>query len=364
MKRAGHRISIFFAAIFFSVIVFAAASQVQAETAFTMYIWEFGTRKGIKDEATRNLTQEFETAFIGTQCCTVLERRSYDRLMQQKENEKAVMSIDGIADTSVKTLKTLEAGAVLFGEVYDDVTSGEVKVSAIVQDFAGKSLVKQSIRFSRGKLSDAASREESMNALAEQVCSALVEAKIVKHAEKAEKAVAVNYSFAAYQAGDIVPELGKHNMIVNTGNGLALTSASSSSAIIALQGFSYRDNIELQLNMDLNGDRDGRLAHEIILWDRSRQTISLKIEGDHYYEQLSSLIFGDHKKKLENGGWKKDYTINNFKITIQDNLARFYLNDIFWGLQQVTFDTIDKITVAGIKRDQDFVYSISVTPMD
>lgn len=131
MKRGERCISIFFAAILYSVIVFGAALPVQAKTAFNVYIWEFGTRNGTRDEATRNITHEFETAFIGTQCCTVLERRNYDRLLQQKENEKAVMSIDGITDASVNTLKTLEADVIMFGEVYDDIASGEVKVSAV-----------------------------------------------------------------------------------------------------------------------------------------------------------------------------------------------------------------------------------------
>ena len=352
MKRAGHCISIL-AAIFYSVIFFGAASSVQAKTDFNVYIWEFGTRDGIRDEATRNITQEFETAFIGTQCCTVLERRNYDRLLKQKENEKAVMSIDGIAGASVATLKTLEADAVIFGEVYDDVTSGEVKVSVVVQDFTGKSLIKKSVRFSRGKLSDAASREESMKALAEKVCSALVEAKIVKHAEKDENAVAVNYSFAAYQAGDIVPELGTHNMIVNTKQGQALTSATSSPTLIALQGFSFKDKIELKLDLDLT-----EFNHLISLLDRNKEVISLKFKD-------TDIAFGNHKRKWGNdGNWKGGKAVNNLKITIQDNIARFYLNDNFWGLQEVTFDTIDKVTVAGIKRDEDFIYSISVTPMD
>jgi hypothetical protein len=135
MKGIEHCMFMLLAGMFYSVIFFGTALDVQAGTDFNVYIWEFGTRDGTKSEITRNLTQEFETAFIHTRCCSVLERRSYDRLMSQKENEKALMSIDGIADSSVGTLKTLEADAVIFGEVYDDVTSGEVKISVTVQNF-------------------------------------------------------------------------------------------------------------------------------------------------------------------------------------------------------------------------------------
>ncbi|MCW5213228.1 hypothetical protein VU04_10015, partial [Desulfobulbus sp. TB] len=297
MKKAGRYISII-AAILYSLIFFGAASSVQAKTDFNVYIWEFGTRNGTKDEATRNITQEFETAFIGTQCCTVLERRNYDRLLKQKKNEKAVISIDGITDASVNTLKSLETGAVIFGEVYDDIASGEVKVSVVVQDFTGKSLLKQSIRFSRGKLSDAASREKNMNALADQVCSALVDGKVIKHAAKAENAVAVKHTFVAYKPGDIVPALGKHNMIVKTKNGLALTSSTSSPTMIALQGFSYKNNMVIELNLDVK-----EFNHEILLFDNKKKVISLELNR-------SNITFGDYRKGgLTRSIWKdKDGT--------------------------------------------------------
>ncbi len=35
----------------------------------------------INDKLTTNLTNEFEEAFISTQCCDVLERREYDKLV-------------------------------------------------------------------------------------------------------------------------------------------------------------------------------------------------------------------------------------------------------------------------------------------
>ncbi|MCI5189102.1 MAG: hypothetical protein D3905_04720 [Candidatus Electrothrix sp. AS4_5] len=345
MKKTGRCISIL-AAIFYSVIFFGAASPVQANKDSNVYIWEFGTRNGTRDEATRNITQEFETAFIGTQCCTVLERRNYNRLLTQKENEKAVMSIDGITDASVNTLKTLEADVVMFGEVYDDIASGEVKVSVVVQDFTGKSLLKQSIRFLRGKLSDAASREKNMNDLANKVCSALVEEKVVKHV------ATVKYSFTAYELGDIVPKLGKHNMIVKTKQGKALTSASSLPATFILQGFSYK-NMVLEINLDL-----GRIKHKISFLDKNKEVLFLKLTP---YD----AIFGDYTNdKVMRKAWKGGKEINNLKIKIQNNIARFYLNDIFSGLQEITFDTIDKITVAGIKREKDFIYSVSVKPLN
>lgn len=357
MRKTGNSIIMFLASLFCSVIFFSSALDAHAKKDFNMYIWEFGTRDGKRNEATQNITQEFETAFIRTQCCTVLERRNYDRLMSQKENEQAVMSIDGIADDSVGTLKTLQADAVVFGEVYDDVKSGEVKISIAVQNFEGKSLIAQSIRFSRGKLSDAASREESMKSLAEKVCSALLEENIVHR-----KTIPISYSFSSYKEGNMVKSLGNDNMIVKTDRGLALTSASSSPAIISLSGFSYQRGVEFIVKIDTNGEP---ATEKISLWSGNNEFVSVDFgasgtELGRYY----ILTFGDYAKSSKEIDYRGDDFPNEFRISISDGIARFYLNGSFITLQKVNVSTIDKASVSGIKRGEDFIYSISVTPMD
>lgn len=77
-----------------------------------------------------------------------------------------------------------------------------------------------------------------------------------------------------------------------------------------------------------------------------------------------TLIFGDYTKSSKELDYKGDDFPNEFKIAISDGIARFYLNNSFVALQNVDVDTIDKASVSGIKRDKDFIYSISVTPMD
>ncbi|WP_420209219.1 hypothetical protein [Candidatus Electronema sp. JC] len=357
MRETRNGMFALFACLFYSIIFLSSASDVRAEKDFSVYIWEFGTREGQKTETTRNVTQEFEGAFIRTQCCSVLERRNYDLLMSQRENEQAIMSMEGIADASVNTLKTLEADAVVFGEVYDDVQSGEVKIIVAVQNFAGKSLTSQSVRFSRGKLSDAASREESMKALAEKVCSALVEKKIVQR-----KFLPVNYSFSSYNEGEIVPELGNDNMIVKTARGLALTGASSSPAMIIVSGFSYKNSVELIVKIDTNGEP---ATEKISLWSGTKEFISIDFgasgtELGRYY----TLTFGDYTKSSKDIDYKGDDFPNELKITISNGIARFYLNGSFIALQKVNINTVDKASVSGIKRGEDFIYSVSVTPLD
>lgn len=148
--------------------------HAQSMNNINVYVWDFGTRDSKKTSLTKNFTEEFEGALIRANCCVILERRNYDRLMAQKNNEIAIMSIEGIAESSVITLKTLEANAVIFGEIYDDVESGEVKITATVQAFDGKNLARENAKISRGRRLDTTSREKIMQELAEKVCSSLV----------------------------------------------------------------------------------------------------------------------------------------------------------------------------------------------
>ncbi|GAK50697.1 hypothetical protein U14_01930 [Candidatus Moduliflexus flocculans] len=147
--------------------------QAQGRKDFHLYVWDFGTRNGEKNELTDNFTVEFEDALIQANCYSVLERRNYDRLMSQKDNERAIMTVEGISDYSLQNLQVLEANAVIFGEVYDDVQSGEIKITALVQAFDGQKLTTKSVKLSRGKRLDMGSREESMQELARLLCSDL-----------------------------------------------------------------------------------------------------------------------------------------------------------------------------------------------
>ena len=145
--------------------------SLYAETSDSLvYVWDFATREHKKNELTINLTKEFEEALIQSGCFLVLERRDYDRLIAQKDNEKAILGIENISTTTLESLKSHQASAMLFGEVYDDIESGEIKVTITFQRFDGIKRV-WSIRFLRKKRIDAESREEAMQELAGKICN-------------------------------------------------------------------------------------------------------------------------------------------------------------------------------------------------
>ncbi len=167
-----------------------------------------------------------------------------------------------------------------------------------------------------------------------------------------------NYAFSSYKQGDIIPEIGENNMIVKAPEGLALTSSSGSATTVVLQGFSFSDDLELKVNMDINGP----FTHNIILWDDDREIISVQFKGKYRAadEERNITTFGDHSKKLETVPWKDYARANDVKITISDNLARLFINGIFFGLQEVDNVNINKVSLTGIRRDTDFLYSISI----
>ena len=134
-----------------------------------VYVWDFSTRDGEVNELTRNLTEEFEEALIQSDCCTVLQRRRFSRILSQKQNEDGVASLVRVVDEQSKNRRVLEARVVIFGEVVDDVESGQVRVSVNLEGFSGKIVSKESTHFARGKRIDPESRLAAMTTLVESL---------------------------------------------------------------------------------------------------------------------------------------------------------------------------------------------------
>jgi hypothetical protein len=133
-------------------------------------VWDFATRDGEKNKTTESLTYEFEEALSQNCTYSVLERRKLDRLQTVIENEKALQDIGQLTATGSTELKRLGAAVVVFGEMFDDVESGEVIVTVTFQDFKGKKILIKSASIRRGLLRDATSRRERMTALAGEIC--------------------------------------------------------------------------------------------------------------------------------------------------------------------------------------------------
>lgn len=137
--------------------------------AQTVVVWDFATRDGRKTDTTASLTAEFEEALSQKGKYAVLERRSFDRLRAVIANEKALQDIGEISSAGSTELRKLGVSVVIFGEMYDDVESGEVSITVTFQDFKGQKLLIKSVLMRRGLLRDAASRRERLAALVDGI---------------------------------------------------------------------------------------------------------------------------------------------------------------------------------------------------
>ncbi|HXG01253.1 MAG TPA: hypothetical protein VNL69_10705 [Bacteroidota bacterium] len=146
----------------------AARSADTAKNSVRCYVWDFAMRNGTRNELTRQLTVEFEEKLTQGGACTVLERRNFSRFIAQKDNERAILRLDGVSQATVDTLKSMDANTVVFGEVYDDVNSGSYKVTVTFQNFDNAKRV-WSVRIPRGIINDAGSREKAMGDLVRMI---------------------------------------------------------------------------------------------------------------------------------------------------------------------------------------------------
>lgn len=128
------------------------------------YVWDFAMRDGARNNLTRQLTVEFEEKLTRKKICIVLERRNFARLIAHKENERGILSLEGISKPAMDTLKVYNANTVVFGEVYDDISSGSFKITVTFQNFNDTKNV-WSVTIRRGLIVDAASRESAMGDL-------------------------------------------------------------------------------------------------------------------------------------------------------------------------------------------------------
>lgn len=148
-----------------SLIVAAGAYAAEG-----VVVWNFAMRDGERNNITESLTRDFEEALVQRCAYDVLERRDRDRLQTVIRNEKALQDIGQISAHGTTELKGLGATRIAFGDVFDDVDSGEVIVTVTIQDFEGKKVLMESTTLRRGLLHDSASRRERVAVLARKLC--------------------------------------------------------------------------------------------------------------------------------------------------------------------------------------------------
>jgi|GEM_PF-4590467 hypothetical protein len=133
-----------------------------------VYVWDFTDRTSLqRTELTDNFTHDFEEALSSCDNYQVLERRRVDRLLEHAKNEQSTTQL---SPTNASILKLQGAQMVVFGEVFDDKESGQLKVSVTFEDFPGNKKLIKSVLIQRGLINDAVSRMSAMQNLVKKIC--------------------------------------------------------------------------------------------------------------------------------------------------------------------------------------------------
>ncbi len=157
--------------IVLSSLLLVASMSIPALGQPNAYVVEFTTRDLEKSTLTANFTRDFEQALVQAGCYTVLESREFSRLLTELDRERAIADVADLSKSALDSLKAQQAEMVVFGEVFDDLNSGQVHVGVTFQKFDRTKVQAESILLTRGKVHDAESRREAMAELAQRICS-------------------------------------------------------------------------------------------------------------------------------------------------------------------------------------------------
>ena len=135
-----------------------------------VYVWDFGVNKSEIREIGKWLTEDFETELIQSNRYLVLERRKYNQIVMQRGMQARISGIESIPEESKEKLLEKQAGVVVFGNVKDDMESGEVEVTVRFERLADANIIKkESVLIPRGMINDNLTRKKYMKMLVEQI---------------------------------------------------------------------------------------------------------------------------------------------------------------------------------------------------
>jgi hypothetical protein len=135
-----------------------------------LYVVPFDASPSISAQVATSVTSDIETALVSAGCVDVLERRNLDQLVQQVRNERRLSTIRDFGTDGIAQLRRQGATGVLFGEIDDDVNSGEIIVRGKIESFDSTILWTSDVSFTRGLLNDRTTRVNAAKHLLDSVC--------------------------------------------------------------------------------------------------------------------------------------------------------------------------------------------------
>ncbi len=156
-------------------LIFDSDSFVFAQSKIqhfkNVYVVDFTTRDREKNGHTSKFAYDFEAALVQYGHFSVLERHIYDRVLSELDRERALANIIQLTKPSLDSLKAKHVDLLIFGEVFDDIESGQINITVSFQSFDRAKVLVESILYPRGLLNDARSRKEAMRNLVKKIYS-------------------------------------------------------------------------------------------------------------------------------------------------------------------------------------------------
>src|SRR5262245_55480542 len=112
-----------------------SSRQSAGPSKIKLYVALFNADRAMDGKTLTSITNDVETALLYSGCVVILERRTLDRLLEQILNERRLSTVRDLGLDATRELRGEGATAVMFGEIDDDVNSGEIIVRAQIEQF-------------------------------------------------------------------------------------------------------------------------------------------------------------------------------------------------------------------------------------
>ena len=134
-----------------------------------VYVADFTSTTLHDDNLLLSFTDQFETALIDSHVYTVLNRDHLAKLLRESKSEASLTSLQDISSQVRSRIQHLEAAdAVIFGQVTDDLDSGELIITVTLETFDSVKQWKHSKTMKRGLIRDYTERQNVLNKLVEE----------------------------------------------------------------------------------------------------------------------------------------------------------------------------------------------------
>jgi hypothetical protein len=169
--------------IVFTLILLLAASSGQSQTRRPVhaavppaaskprvYVALFTANGSVEPATITRITDDFETRLFANHCYDLVERKDIDDLLKQLRGESQLYSIRDFDSRVRDLLKFEHATAVVFGQIDDDVRSGQIVLRVKTESFDSKLLGKGHSSMNRGLINDQSSRVGLVTSALKELC--------------------------------------------------------------------------------------------------------------------------------------------------------------------------------------------------